>query len=66
MFSIGYQIAVAGSSRRSWVMTIVVLSFSTVIILIASLDRPEGGFITVSQQPLMDLRIFMGEGTKTP
>ena len=66
MFSIGYQIAVAGSSRRSWVMSIVVLSFSTVIILIASLDRPEGGFITVSQQPLMDLRIFMGEGTNAP
>jgi hypothetical protein len=59
MFSIGYQTAVTGSSRRSWVMSIMVLAFSLIIFLIASLDRPEAGFITVSQQPLIDLRTWM-------
>ncbi|MGE5847174.1 MAG: hypothetical protein ACM34O_10645, partial [Ignavibacteria bacterium] len=59
MFSIGYQTAVTGSSRRTWVMTIMVLAFSLMIFLIASLDRPEAGFITVTQQPLIDLRTWM-------
>ena len=66
MFSIGYQTAVGGSSRKSWVMSIMVLSFSLIIILIVSLDRPGEGFITVSQQPLMDLRTWMVEVIKTP
>jgi hypothetical protein len=40
-------------------MSIMVLAFSLMIFLIASLDRPEAGFITVSQQPLIDLRTWM-------
>jgi len=53
--SIGYQTAIAGS-RRSRALPILALSFAMVIMLIASLDRPMGGFITVSQQPLEDLK----------
>jgi hypothetical protein len=32
------------------------ISFSLVLLLITSLDRPNSTFITVSQQPLIDLR----------
>lgn len=33
---------------------ILVVSFSVVLLVIASLDRPANSFITVSQQPLLD------------
>ena len=55
MIGVGYQTAIAGS-RRSWAMPILALSFSLVIALIASLDRPQSGYITVSQQPLVDVK----------
>ncbi|MCX6161096.1 MAG: DUF4239 domain-containing protein [Ignavibacteriae bacterium] len=59
MFSMGYLTSIAGSSRKSWTMSIMVLSFSLIIILIASLDRPSSDFITISQEPLTDLRSWM-------
>jgi hypothetical protein len=59
MFGVGYQTAIAGSARRSWATPILAFTFSLVIVLIASLDRPQSGFITVSQQPLVDLRASM-------
>ena len=48
------------SGQRS-VMGLVamVLAFSAVILLIADLDRPTGGFLQVSQQALVDLKDFM-------
>lgn len=58
MLGVGYHGAIAGS-RRSWATPILALSFSTVIALIASLDRPQSGFIRVSQQPLEDVRALM-------
>jgi hypothetical protein len=63
MIAVGYQTAIAGS-RRSWVTLILALSFSLVIALIASLDRPLHGYVTVSQQPLADLRASMAAGFK--
>jgi hypothetical protein len=62
MIGVGYQTAIAGSTRRSWASPILALSFSLVIALIASLDRPQSTFITVSQQPLVDVQKWMGEG----
>ena len=59
MFGVGYQTAIAGSARRSWATPILAFAFSLVIVLIVSLDRPQSGFITVSQQPLIDLRASM-------
>jgi hypothetical protein len=53
--AVGYHTAIAGS-RRSWMMLILGLSFSLVITLIAALDRPQGGYVPVSQQPLEELR----------
>jgi hypothetical protein len=59
MLAVGYQTAIAGS-RRTWVMLMLALSFSLVITLIAALDRPQSGYVPVSQQPLQDLRALMG------
>jgi hypothetical protein len=58
MVAVGYQTAIAGS-RRTWAMVLMALSFSIVITLIAALDDPERGYITVSQRPLVDLQSEM-------
>ena len=58
MIAVGYQTGIAGS-RRSWAMPILAFSFSLVIALISSLDRPHSDLITVSQQPLEDVRAAM-------
>lgn len=59
MFGVGYQTSIAGS-RRTWAMLILALSFSLVMSLIAELDRPHSKLIRVPQQPLIDLRTWMG------
>ena len=59
MVAVGYHTAIAGS-RRTWMMLILGLSFSLVITLIVALDRPQGGYVPVSQQPLEDLRSAIG------
>jgi hypothetical protein len=41
-------------------MLMLALSFSLVITLIAALDRPQSGYVPVSQQPLQDVRALMG------
>jgi len=54
MTAMGYEMGMAGA--RSWAVTIfLVVVFSTVIMLIADLDRPQSGLVQVSQQPLIDL-----------
>lgn len=64
MIGVGYQTAIAGSTRKSWATVILAVSFSLVISLIASLDRPQSGFITVSQQPLVDARASMSDAQR--
>lgn len=59
MFGVGYDTSVSGSSRKSWVTPIMVISFSMIITLVATLDRPDSSVIKVSQQPLVDLRSWM-------
>jgi hypothetical protein len=67
MIVAGYQIAIAGTSRRSWVMPLfLALSFSLVIALLVALDRPKSGYIVVSQQPFLDLKAEMSAGTPLP
>ncbi|MBN1283419.1 MAG: DUF4239 domain-containing protein [Proteobacteria bacterium] len=56
MLGVGYQAGVSGSAKKSWATPILAVSFSIVITLIASLDRPNSRFIRVPQQPLMDLQ----------
>jgi hypothetical protein len=54
MAALGYELGMAGS--RSWVVTILmVITFTSVILLIADLDRSQAGLLQVSQQPLLDL-----------
>jgi len=58
MASLGYQTGIAGS-KRSLARPFLALSFSMVVALIASLDRPVNTFVKVPQQPLIDLYEFM-------
>jgi hypothetical protein len=54
MVAVGYQFGLTGI--RSWIaLFFLVAAFSTVITLIADLDRSQGGLLQVSQQPLLDL-----------
>ncbi|WP_168190696.1 bestrophin-like domain [Salinimonas iocasae] len=55
MGMVGYN---AGLTRRRSPVTAIVLIgvLAAVITLIIDLDRPQGGFLTVSQQPLIDLQ----------
>lgn len=64
MLSMGYQIAVAESSKASIVKTILILTFSMFVVLIASLDVPGKGFINVSQQPLVNVKTWMEKSVK--
>ncbi len=58
MAALGYQTGIAGS-KRSLARPFLAISFSMVVALIASLDRPVNSFVKVSQQPLIDLCDFM-------
>ncbi len=55
MLGVGYQTAIA-DSRRSRTTSILAISFSLVIALIAALDHPMNNFITVSQAPMINLQ----------
>lgn len=54
MGSVGYQIGLF-HARYMGITLLLILTFSSVIVLIADLDRPQEGFIKVSQQSLIDL-----------
>lgn len=58
MVMIGYQQGLSGS-KRSLAVIALVLGFSTVLYLIADLDRPGKGMLQVSQQAMEDLRRSM-------
>ena len=57
MFGIGYLVGNSGS-RRSLLTPLLAFAFAIVITLIAILDRPDG-HVTISQQPLLDLRAYL-------
>jgi hypothetical protein len=61
MASMGYQAGLA-TTQRSPAMLGMVLAFAGVFHLIADLDRGQQGFLTVSQQPLIDLQKSMHAG----
>lgn len=54
----GYHSGLVGTSR-SLAIIVVAVTFSAVIALVADLDRPQEGTLTVSQQALIDLRQSM-------
>ncbi len=51
MFSVGYQTAISGSGR-SWVNIILAVSFSLVIVMIETIDRPQSRLMPISQFPM--------------
>lgn len=53
--TVGYQIGLT-KSRYVGISILLILTFSSVITLIADLDRPLEGFVKVSQQSLIDLQ----------
>lgn len=58
MGAVGYQSGIA-ATRRSPAMFALALSFSAVLVMIADLDRPQHGLMTVGQQPMLDLQAGM-------
>lgn len=54
MLALGYQVGMSGM-RRIYGTTVVAVSFSLVILMIADLDRPGEGLLRVSQQPIADI-----------
>ncbi len=56
--AMGYHAGLSGTVR-SLAVIVVAVTFSAVIALIADLDRPQEGSLTVSQQALIDVRQSM-------
>lgn len=63
MMSLGYQTGIA-ESKRSCAQPILAISFALVIAMIAELDRPDGTFIRVPQQPLIDVQFWMSANSE--
>ena|SRR5215813_1857405 len=60
MSALGYQEG-AASDRRSLASFALVLAFSSVLVLIANLDRPGKGLLQVSQQSMVELQQSMSQ-----
>jgi hypothetical protein len=65
LLSIGYHAGLSGA-RRSVAATALVLAFSGIIMLIGDLDRPDRGFLVISQQPMIDLQASMHGASPAP
>ncbi len=62
MAGVGYHEGLT-KSRRSLAILVLVLTFSAIMTLVADLDRPQEGFLTVSQQAMIDLQKTMNNAT---
>ena len=58
MTIMGYHEGIAGT-RRSVAVIVLIVAFSTVLVLITDLDRPGQGLLEVNQQALLDVRKSM-------
>jgi hypothetical protein len=65
MAEMGYQTGLSGS-RRPLATPALALAFSLVMLLIADLDRPQAGWVTVSQKPMLELLESMAEPSSAP
>lgn len=63
MGTLGLQIGLSGKRRLVGIVPIA-LAFAVLVTLILDLNRPQGGFITVSQQAMVDLQTSMDRGPK--
>jgi hypothetical protein len=55
MAGVGYHGGLT-KSNRSLAILVLVTTFSAIMLLVADLDRPQEGFMTVSQQAMIELR----------
>jgi hypothetical protein len=55
MLAVGYHFGISGAGSF-WITAALALSFSVIIVLIADLDRPRGGLVKVSQEPIVELQ----------
>ena len=60
MLMMGYQTGLSGK-RRSLAVVALIIAFSSVLLLIADLDRPGEGMLSTSQEAMMDVRKSMQE-----
>jgi hypothetical protein len=58
MMGVGYQTGIA-ESKRSVAWTVLALTYAMAFGVIASLDRPDSGFIKVAQTPIIDVQNIM-------
>ena len=58
MAGVGYHEGLS-KSNRSLAVLVLVLNFSAVITMVADLDRPLEGYLTVNQQAMIDVRKMM-------
>ena len=58
--SMGYHSGLTGA-RRSPVVLTLALTFAVVMWMVVDLDRPQEGFLRVSQKPMFELRSTMDE-----
>jgi hypothetical protein len=65
MMVMGYHEGIAGT-RRSVAVYVLVVAFSTVLVLITDLDRPGQGLLRVNQQSMHDVRESMTGASMTP
>jgi hypothetical protein len=65
MTVLGYHEGMAGT-RRSVAVFVLVVAFSTVLVLITDLDRPGQGLMRVNQQSMHDIRKSMTAMPTTP
>ncbi len=61
MAGLGYQAGIAETSRSPAVV-VVAVAFSAIMMLIVDLDRPQEGFLRVSQKSMIDLRESLKKG----
>jgi Protein of unknown function (DUF4239) len=60
MVGVGYHEGLS-NSRRSLAILVLVFTFSAILTLVADLDRPQEGFLIVSQQAMIDLQKMMND-----
>jgi uncharacterized protein YqgC (DUF456 family) len=63
MLAVGYHFGITGAGSF-WITLVLTLSFSAIILLIADLDRPRGGLINVSQEPMVELQQKLRSSTE--
>lgn len=63
MIAVGFQFAIGGKRRSITANLALAITFALVMLLVFDLDRAGEGFITVNQQPMINLYQSMSKQT---